>query len=196
MILRAATITKDRMSRYKPTRTHKYVYLLLSLYEPQTLKALSAAKVEGVYLGDDSREIRNKLVVVTGKPAKVVGEIEQVHQDFKTMKYVAIVRIKPGFQNVVDKFWEGKYDEMYPSLDHVPRQFGNIVNPIYHVLANSPLGKANHKEALVRLGYADPESFHDWDTFVPDQSDFKPNPAQEILYYEPQTADNNAPSSN
>lgn len=170
-------------------RATLYLQPLLGLYGTNFIAHLIRAKILSVYAGDQNKDTKGLYIVTEEAP----GEhefIAETYYSFSLRSYVSIVPILAKYDGILEAFWSGQYDQMYESLDHVARSVGGKVNPVYHVLKNTSIGKAIHKNNLIKFGLVDHSKFTDFDTFEPPQADFPPRKKNNILNYEESVAEN------
>lgn len=176
------------MATKRYNRTFDYVFPIIIKYPVKLLNDLQKAEIIGVYLGNKDRDIEGLHIVV--KDSNIENEyiIDKYH-NFTTGENVVVVRILEKFKETVEYFWKGEYSKMYENLDHIPKTYGNKINKVYHVLANTILGKSEHKKNLIKFNYVYLPKYslvnngERWEDFKPNESDFPPNKKEEILNY-------------
>lgn len=130
-------------------RTFKYLYYLLYDYDPSLLELLETVGIKGMYLGDALKG-HDDLCVLLGQQGPDHENIVEYYFDLEKQLPVARIPILGGLQKIVDKFWKGKYSDLYLDVDYrVPADFGaNRINYAYHVLKKTERGKMFVKEVL------------------------------------------------
>lgn len=167
------------MASPKYNRTLRYVLPYIKTLPAKVSKLLYEADIIGAYMGNDLMDLEG-LHIVTKKEVATHPQFLGQYYDFKLKGHVTVIQLEEEF---VKNFWEGKYDQLYPTLYHVPKVLGKKLNKAYHVLKNTSIGKQMHKEYLVKYNYVDLKTFQDWENFQPEQSDLKPFKEQEILNF-------------
>ena len=166
-------------------RTERYLKLQIVEYPVPVQDKLR--KSEAIYLGNEEFKDYENFYVVLPNAVETDNWINDCYYDFKLNKHVAVVRILEKHKERLPHFWAGDYTLLYTDAElsklGVGPKMGNMVNLVYHTLKNTEIGKRQMKDLLVKYKYVDTKRFHDWETYLPEKSDFPPSKKQEILHF-------------